>query len=143
MTYYRLVVSCIFITALQGCSTTCHQTLIDGRGNGHWNAEVRYRVCGQAAGYSIAIYRTDEEAPGIGEGDKEPFKAVYKYGLVEEKQISEPPVKIEWKGEEHLKIRHNTKKNLEDSESLPMIIRADKVYQDVSLEYDPQPVIWK
>ena len=143
MIYYRPVSACFFLVALQGCSTTCHQTLIDGSGQGQWNAELRYRVCGGASGYSVAIYSSDEEAPGMGEGFKEPFKAIYKYNLVDEKHVSEPPVKIEWKGGKHLLIRHDTRKNIEDSESIPMIIRADKSYREVAIEYDPDPVFWE
>jgi hypothetical protein len=125
--------------ALSGC-TTCHEVKVSISSYGEWNADVRHRVCGSYSGYAVAIYKESEDPPGHGEGEKEPFQAIYKTGDYLAGHAA--PVSAEWEDDSHLLIQHDTRMSIDDV-SKPMVTKADAEYQDVMIEYDPKPVIWE
>jgi len=123
---------------LSGC-TTCHEKIVSTHAQGNWNADVRHRVCGSYSGYGVAIYMASERPPGNGEGDKEPFQAMYK---TEDYKEGPVPVSVKWETDNHLVIYHDTRLSLDDDKSKPMVIKAETAYKDVFIKYDPKPVIW-
>jgi hypothetical protein len=125
---------------LQGCST-CNTRVVDVTRQGELTAELNYRVCGMYSGYNVAIYGDKSGPLKSGEGEKEPFKAIYDF-----KNYSEDhgiPVSIEWVGEKRLLIRHQSKTGLDDPECELMVIKAETEYLDVSIVYEPDPVVWQ
>jgi hypothetical protein len=123
-----------------GC-TTCHEVKVSTSSYEEWNADVRHRVCGSYSGYAVAVYRASEGPPGVGEGEKEPFQAVYK--TEDNSEGDEVLVRTEWDEKGHLVIHHNTRTSVDNHKSKPMITKAESEYQDVLIEYDPKPVIWE
>ena len=123
---------------LPGC-TTCHEKIISTHVQGSWTADVRHRVCGSYSGYGVALYKASERPPGDGEGEKEPFQAVYETVDYKEGPV---PVSVKWETDNLLVINHETRLSLDDDKSKPMIIKAETTYNDVSIKYDPKPVIW-
>lgn len=123
---------------LPGC-TTCHEKTISTHLRGIWNADVRHRECGSYSGYGVAVYKVGEQPPGYGEGDKELFQAAYK---TEDYVQGEFPLRVEWEADNHLVIHHDTRLSLDDDKSKPMIIKAETTYNNISIRYDPDPVIW-
>jgi len=121
-----------------GC-TNCEQEVINTDASGVWIAEVRHRVCGSFSGYAVAVYRVNENPPGEGDGDKEPFQATYKTSDFE---MGDLPIETEWINDQHLIIHHDTRMNVEDRKSKPMVIKADTAYEELRIQYDPEPVIW-
>jgi len=107
---------------------------------GGWGADVRHRVCDSYSGYAVAVYQISEGPPGNGEGAKEPFQALYK---TEDYMEGPTPIKVEWEKDNHLVIRHDTRKSVDDDRSKPMITKAVTVYQGVFIEYKPEPIIWE
>jgi hypothetical protein len=123
---------------LAGC-TTCHDKIVSMHTQGIWNADVKHRVCGSYSGYSVAVYKASERPPGYGEGDKEPFQAMYK---TEDYKEGPVPIRIKWETDNHLLIHHDTRLSLDDDKSKPMIIKAETSYSDIFIKYDPEPVLW-
>jgi len=124
---------------LMGC-TTCHEVKLNTLSEGGWVAVLRHRVCGNYSGYSVGIYKTGGIPVISGNGEKEPFQAVYRTGIHNENNI---PVTVEWVAEGRLVIHHDTRTVIDMSEQKPMVIKAEKVYQNVKIDYDPEPVIWE
>ena len=124
---------------LTGC-TTCQEIKVSTSTQGEWSADVRHRVCDSYSGYAVAVYEISEGPPGNGEGDKEPFQAMYK---TEDFIEGLSPITIEWKTDNNLVIHHDTRQSIDDDRSKPMITKADMAYQGVIIEYDPEPVIWE
>jgi len=109
-----------------------------------WNADVLFRQCGSASGYSVAIYTDDEGEPGDGEGNKEVFKTLHTLGC-ETGDVGKEnsPVNVEWKANHHLIIHHETRMGIGDDKSKPMVKKADKTYRNIIIEYNPEPVFWE
>jgi hypothetical protein len=123
---------------LNGCAT-CHEVKINSISDGMWVADLRHRVCGSYSGYSVALYRSNDSPASDSDGEKEQFQAIYR---ARSHDINNTPIHIEWGSDNSLVIRHKTRMSLDDVESKPMIIKADKSYQGISIEYIPKPVIW-
>ena len=123
---------------LSGC-TTCNEVKINSVSEGIWVADVRHRVCGRYSGYSVALHRRNESLTKSGDGDKEPFQAIYDSGNYD---VSHVPINIQWESDNHLIIHHDTRMFTDEPESKPMIIKAETSYQDVIIEYVPEPVLW-
>ena len=121
-----------------GC-TDCEQVVIDTDSSDIWTADVRHRVCGSYSGYSVVVYRVNENPPGLGDGDKEPFQATYKTSDFEKGGL---PIETEWANNQLLIIHHDTRMNMEDRKSKPMVVKADTAYEELRIQYDPAPVIW-
>ena len=141
MKFYRLPLFVFLVVSvfLSGC-TTCQEIKVSTSTQGIWGADVRHRVCDSYSGYAVAVYPISEGPPGNGEGDKESFQAMYKT----KDYIEGPsPVRVEWKSDHHLVIHHDARQNVDDDRSKPMITKADTAYQNVLIEYDPEPVIWE
>lgn len=123
-----------------GCAT-CSDRVVESVQQGDWIAEVGHRVCGSHSGLNVSIYHADDGPLRAGEGSKEPFKAVIRSS--EPYVFEDLPVKIEWLGEKRLLVRHNTRMGVDDKPTKLMVIKADKSYQDIYLDYMPEPVIWE
>ena len=140
----RLLSNCtVFMLAymtLTGC-TTCHEVKVSSSSYGEWNADVRHRVCGSYSGYAVAVYKESDGPPGNGEGDKEPFQAMFK--TVDYSVGNTAPVSTEWEDDKHLVIHHDTRMSVDEHVSKPVVTRAVAEYQVVLIEYDPKPVIWE
>lgn len=126
------------VIILYGC-TTCHEVLVSSASYGAWVADVRHRMCGSYAGYSVALYRINEPPASNGNSDEEPFQAIYRSKT---NNLNNLPVHIWWESNKHLIIRHDTRMSLHDSESKPMVVKADKSFQEIAIEYIPEPVLW-
>lgn len=123
-----------------GCAT-CRDSVVDSVQQGDWMAEVGYRVCGSYSGLNVSVYRVENGPLKAGEGAKEPFKAVIRSS--EPYMFDVSPVRIEWIGERRLLVRHSTRNGLDDLPTRLMVIKADRSYKDVYLDYVPEPVIWE
>jgi hypothetical protein len=123
----------------QGCST-CNTRVVDVIKQGELSAELDFRVCGMYSGYSVAIYSNKNGSLKSGEGEKEPFKALYKSKGKSEYEAL--PISIEWVGDKRLLIRHQTKTGIDDVCEL-MILKAETEYLGVGIEYEPAPVVWR
>jgi len=124
----------------QGCST-CKTKVVNTSNQGEFSAELDYRDCGIYSGYSVAIYSNENGPLRSGEGEKEPFKAVYKSESRLESDAL--PITIEWIGVKRLLIRHQTRMGLDDHAHELMVIKAETEYQGVRIEYEPDPVVWE
>jgi hypothetical protein len=124
---------------IQGCST-CVSRIVESSSQGKYTAELDFRECGTYAGYSIAIYTNESGPVKNGEGEKEPFKAVYRQEY--KHQLDAIPISIKWIGEKHLLVNQNTRTDLDDHVNELMVIKADNNYMGVKIEYEPDPVIW-
>lgn len=127
-------------SSLIGCGDCSFET-IDSLKNDEWTADLEYRVCGSYSGFAVSIYPTSEGHPGYGEGSKEPFQAAIRSS--EPYSFQKPPISIKWTDDRNLLIQHETRMSVEDSISKLKIFKADNQYQDVSISYDPKPVIWE
>ncbi len=125
---------------LIGCSDCDFQT-IDSLPNNYWTADLEYRVCGSYSGFAIAIYPTKEGHPGYGHGSKEPFQAAIRSS--EPYSSSSPSISIKWIGVNKLLVQHMTRMSVEDTSTKLKILKANKQFEDVSITYDPEPVIWE
>jgi len=127
---------------LTACGT-CNQKLISHSEQGLNSADVNFRYCGYASGYSVAVYATKAGPLGTGEASKEVFKTLYKRVENPENNLqTKSPVNIEWKSDNHLVIYHKTRMSMDDEPDKPMIYKAVKMYQGVHIEYVPEPVFW-
>jgi hypothetical protein len=138
MKSYLLRCSVIVVFFLNGC-TTCHEVRINSVSDGAWVADLRHRVCGSYSGYSVALYRSNDLPSNGGDGEKEQFQAIYK---AENRDVINVPIHVQWGSDNSLIIRHETRMSLDDAKSKPMVIKAEKSYQGVRIEYIPEPVIW-
>jgi hypothetical protein len=127
-------------SSLIGCGDCSFET-IDSSENNEWTADLEYRVCGSYSGFAVSIYPTSKGHPGYGEGSKEPFQAAIRSS--EPYSFQEPPVSIKWTSDRNLLIEHETRMSVEDSISKLKIFKADSQYQDVSISYNPEPVVWE
>lgn len=125
---------------LAGCSD-CDFKTINSLPNNDWTADLEYRVCGSYSGFAIAIYPTNEGHPGYGHGSKEPFQAAIRSS--EPYSPSSPPISIKWIGDNNLLVQHTTRMSIEDTNTKLKIFKASEKFQDVSITYDPEPVIWE
>ena len=138
MSIHRFLLFTLLTLLSAGC-TDCEQVVINSDASGIWIADVRHRVCGSYSGYSVAVYGINENPPGAGEGDKEPFQATYKTSDFEKDYL---PIETEWINDQHLIVHHDTRMKIEDEKSKPMVIKADTAYEELRIQYDPAPVIW-
>ena len=136
--HYLLVQLLLALLSINGCST-CHEIQINSISDGTWDADLRYRTCGSYSGYSVGIYRSDEPHAKSGDGENEPFQALY---ATENHNVNNVPINLLWESDNHLTIRHDTRVSLDDNESKLMVLKAEKYYQDVVIEYIPEPVLW-
>lgn len=125
---------------LIGCSD-CDFKTIDSLPNNYWTADLEYRVCGYYSGFAIVIYPTKEGHPGYGHGSKEPFQAAIRSS--ERYSSSSPPISIKWIGDNKLVVRHVTRISVEDTSTKLKILKANEQFEDISITYDPEPVIWE
>lgn len=132
-------ISILFVMFLLGGCTTCNEVKINSLSKGVWVADVRHRVCGRYSGYSVALYRYNESLSKSGDGEKEPFQAIYES---ESYDVSNVPIHIQWESDNHLIIHHDTRMFTDELQSKPMVIKAETSYQDVIIEYIPKPVLW-
>jgi hypothetical protein len=106
-----------------------------------WTADLEYRACGYASGFAVSIYRTSSGPVGHGEGSKEPFQVSIR--TKEPYAYKKAPISIKWTGNRNLLIHHNTRMSVEDSSSKLKVTKANSRYDDVTISYDPKPVIWE
>jgi len=123
-----------------GCST-CVTRNVDSLSQGELTAELEFRECGTYAGYSVAIYTTETGPIKRGEGEKEPFKAVYRSENRPEFDVL--PISIGWIGDKVLLIRQQSRAGLDDHVHELMVIKAENKFMDVRIEYEPVPVLWE
>ena len=131
----------ILLALVQVGCTTCHTTLIDMATEGKWKADLDYRICGSVSGFVVAVYRTEDSPPSSGEGGLEPFKSIYKVHRHEPPTPS--PIKIKWVGDGRLLISHLTKANIVDHTTDLKVTKANTSFKNVSIIYEPKPVIWE
>ena len=140
-TTYKLALMLFMATFLIGCATF-DKTIESVRTNDNeWTADLEYRVRGYASGFSVAIYRTSSGPLRAGEGSKEPFKTHIRAS--EPYSYKQPPISIKWINDRSLHIHHNTRMSIEDSSLKLKITKADSKYQEITISYDPKPVIWE
>lgn len=132
-------ISILYVMFFLGGCTTCNEVKINTLSEGVWVADIRHRVCGRYSGYSVALYRRNESLTKSGDGEKEPFQAIYES---ESYDVSHVPVHIQWESDNHLIVHHDTRIITDEPESKPMVIKAETSYQDVMIEYIPKPVLW-
>ena len=128
--------SLIIMFFLNAC-TTCREVKVNSVSDGEWIADIRYRVCGNYSGYSVALYRSNNLPAS--DGDKEQFQAIYES---ENRDVDKIPIHVQWGSNNDLIIHHDTRMSPDDDKSRPMVIKAEKSYQGVRIEYIPEPVIW-
>ena len=139
---YRFSLTLLMISCLMGCATCTNKTIESVRNSDNqWTADLNYRVCGYASGFSVSIYRSGSGPLRDGEGSKEPFQAFIRAS--EPYSYKQPPISIEWVCNRNLIINHNTRMSIEDSDLKLKITKANGKYQDITISYDPKPVIWE
>ena len=129
----------LIIILLEGC-TICHENQVKSVSDGAWVADLRYRECGSYSGYAVAVYSREDADLCCNNGEKEQFQSIYTTHHNENNSI---PIHIKWSNDNNLVIYHKTRMSLEDAESQLMIIKAEKSYRSVNIEYIPEPVIWR
>ena len=140
----KIAATVLITTGLGGCAT-CNNVVIESAvsQDHEWMADLEYRVCGYVSGFSVSVYQTSSGSPGYGQGDLEPFQTSIRTKEPYKFKDKELPVSIKWTGERSLLIQHNTRMSIEDSSSKLKITKADSSYKDVSITYDPKPVLWE
>lgn len=137
----KLLLLMCWMTTLVSCTTSCHGTLISHSEQGKNSADVRFRHCGYASGYSIAVYETKKGPPGKGQGSKEVFKTHYPRCKDPENNLQPTsPITVEWKSDNHLIVNHKTRIEWEDKEE-HVVIKAQELYQGINIEYLPEPIV--
>lgn len=140
LTVARVAALLLLSSSLISCGDCSFET-IDSLENNEWTADLEYRVCGSYSGFAVSIYPTRKGHPGYGEGSREPFQAAIRSS--EPYSFQKPPISISWTGDKELLIQHETRMSVDDSSSKLKIFKASKQFQDISISYNPEPVIWK
>ena len=131
----------VLVALVQVGCTTCHTKLIDTVTDGNWKADLEYRICGSVSGFTVDVYSNDEGPHSMGKGSLESFQSIYR------KQRHEPPlpppVSIKWVGKDQLLIKHLTRAGTKDTSTDLLVTKANASYKEVSITYEPGPVIWE
>ena len=134
-------VAIILCNATLVACATCNEKLISHSEQGLNSADVRFRYCGYASGYSVAVYATKKGALGTGDGSKEIFKTHYRRVRSPENNLqSNSPISVEWKSDSHLIIYHKSRMTWEEDHK-PIVTKAQTIYQGINIEYIPSPVV--